>query len=131
MDKERLAEIIGSVKTAFDMVISDLEGCAGFDKEQTERDRDDAIRLLMKQVKQRFFVDENGKWTPLPIVTKWTPPPKVTRCKDCKWGDPTRNEANENMIFCYNGETGIEDGYLHEPDWFCAEGEPKEGENDA
>ena len=121
MDKERLAEIIGSVKTAFDMVLSDLEGCSGFDKEQTERDRDDAVRLLMKQAEQMFFVDENGKWIPLPIVT---------RCKDCKWGDPTRNEANENMIFCYNGGTGIEDGYLHEPDWFCAEGERKDGDDD-
>ena len=122
MDKERLAEIIGSVKTAFDMVLSDLEGCDGFDREQTERDRDDAVRLLMNQAKQKFFVDENGKWIPLPIVT---------RCKDCKWGKPSRNGKGEEMVFCYCGNTGIEDGWLLDPDWYCAEGEPKEGENDA
>ena len=48
---------------------------------------------------------------------------ELVRCKDCKYGDLTKNMRNEDMIFCYNGDTGIEDGYLHEPDWFCAEGE--------
>ena len=46
-------------------------------------------------------------------------------CKDCRWGDWSRNGKGEEMILCYNGDTGIEDGYLHEPDWFCAEGEQR------
>lgn len=50
---------------------------------------------------------------------------ELVRCKDCKWGDWTRNGFGENMILCYNGNTGIEDGYLQEPDWYCAEGERK------
>ena len=51
--------------------------------------------------------------------------PEIVRCKDCRWGERSRNGKGEEMIFCYNGDTGIEDGYLHEPDWFCAEGERK------
>ena len=79
---------------------------------------DDTIELLKEQKKQKFFVDSDGKITPLP---------DVVRCKDCRWGDRSRNGKGEEMILCYNGDTGIEDGYLHEPDWFCAEGERKEG----
>lgn len=48
---------------------------------------------------------------------------ELIRCKDCKYGDWTHNMLKEDMILCYNGDTGIEDGYLHEPNWFCAEGE--------
>ena len=51
---------------------------------------------------------------------------ELVRCKDCRWGDWSRNGKGEHMILCYNGDTGIEDGYLHEPDWFCAEGKRKE-----
>ena len=75
------------------------------------------IELLKQQETQKFFVDESGKITPLPVVV---------RCKDCRWGDRSRNGKGEEMILCYNGDTGIEDGYLHEPDWFCAEGERKD-----
>lgn len=52
---------------------------------------------------------------------------ELVRCKDCRWGDRSRNGKGEEMILCYNGDTGIEDGYLHEPDWYCCEGERKEG----
>jgi len=51
---------------------------------------------------------------------------KIVRCKDCRWGDWSRNSKGEEMILCYNGDTGIEDGYLHETNWFCAEGERKD-----
>ena len=52
---------------------------------------------------------------------------ELVRCKDCRWGDWSRNGKGEEMILCYNGDTGIEDGYLHEPYWLCAEGKRKEG----
>ena len=48
---------------------------------------------------------------------------RLVRCKDCKWGEPARNGKGEEMIFCYCGDTGIEDGWLLDPDWYCAEGE--------
>ena len=50
---------------------------------------------------------------------------ELVRCKDCRWGEYSKNARGEDMVFCYKGETGIEDGYLHEPEWFCAEGERK------
>ena len=60
------------------------------------------------------------------VVSEFFRPVKeLVRCKDCKWGGPSRNSRDEPMVFCYNGETGIEDGYLCEPDWYCAEGERK------
>ena len=73
----------------------------------------------------------------MPLITVNSEPPKpttfedlgyvqVVRCKDCRWGDWSRNGKGEEMVLCYNGDTGIEDGYLHEPDWFCAEGERRE-----
>ena len=114
MDKERLVEIIGSVKTAFDMVLSELEGCAGFDREQTERDRDDAVRLLMNQAEQKFFVDENGKWIPLPIIT---------RCKDCKNQDDLRLEIGGKFV-CRKGHGWNPD------DFYCGDGEPKDGDGE-
>ena len=66
----------------------------------------DALELLKEQEKQKFFVDENGKITPLPVVV---------RCKECKYGEPWGV-----LIGC-----GITKGFgiTHKPDWFCADGE--------
>lgn len=58
------------------------------------------------------------------------PVDNLVRCKDCKWGEPTRNGKGEEMVFCYCGDTGIEDGWLLNPDWYCAEGEPKDGDGE-
>lgn len=63
--------------------------------------------LLTEHEAQKFFVDESGKITPLPVVV---------RCKDCGnkecWG-------RAGDVVC-----GI-DGTPHRPDWFCADGERK------
>lgn len=54
-------------------------------------------------------------------------PEGIVRCKDCKWGEPAMNGKGEEMVFCYCGDTGIEAGWLLNPDWYCAEGEePKD-----
>ena len=68
----------------------------------------DAIALLKEQETQRFFVDESGKITPLPVVV---------RCKDCKHG----RQYDTNAIDCEYRELATE------PDWFCADGERQEG----
>ena len=60
------------------------------------------------------------------IATMLRQEQELVRCRDCKHGEWSKNALKEDMIFCYNGDTGIEDGYLHEPDWFCAEGERKD-----
>lgn len=55
----------------------------------------------------------------------------VVRCKDCKWGEPTKNCYGEDRIICGNDDTYI-DRYITVPaDWFCADGEPKDGDGDA
>ena len=62
--------------------------------------------LLKEQEAQKFFVDESGKITPLPVVI---------RCKDCKHGE----KAND--VYLCGKPRGF--GLAHEPNWFCADGE--------
>ena len=59
--------------------------------------------------KQKFFVDETGKVTPLP---------EIVRCKDCKYQvDRGRRfkECDKHFLWAKD-------------DWFCADGERKEEE---
>lgn len=49
----------------------------------------------------------------------------IVRCKDCRWGEPTKNAYGEDRIICGNDDTYI-DRYITVPaDWFCADGERK------
>ena len=48
-------------------------------------------------------------------------PDAIVRCKDCKYGDSIKNAKGEPMIDCVL----FFDGWLKEPDWFCADGERK------
>ena len=51
---------------------------------------------------------------------------QVVRCKDCRWGEPTKNAYDEDRIICGNDATYI-DRYITVPaNWFCADGERKE-----
>lgn len=51
---------------------------------------------------------------------------ELVRCKDCRWGEPTKNAYGEDRIICGNNDTYI-DRYITVPaDWFCAEGERRE-----
>ena len=71
----------------------------------------DALAMLKERETQKFFVDESGKITPLPVVV---------RCKDCK-----------NVCMCDTSEIfpGISiyakctlTDKVHKPEWFCADG---------
>lgn len=44
---------------------------------------------------------------------------EIVRCKDCKYGEKTKNIFGEDMVACRNDDIGIE--YLRFPDWFCAD----------
>lgn len=47
----------------------------------------------------------------------------VVRCKDCKHGEYKEldnRECVDKIVYC-------DDYGIHEPDWFCADGERKEG----
>lgn len=115
-------EIISAIDHAFEMYISEFDGCSGFDREETDQDRKEAAELiksqqaeierLKEQGKKKFLVDETGKITPLPIVT---------RCKDCCRGQPYPLKAR--MTWC---NRLLEP---HKDDWFCAYG-LKDGDGD-
>ena len=56
---------------------------------------------------------------------------RVVRCKDCKYGAPTKNGFLDDMIACENKDSPC--GYsswLCQPDWFCADGERRELSNE-
>lgn len=76
---------------------------------------DKIITMLKEQGAQKFFVDESGKITPLPVVV---------RCKDCANGEVyTQSWDGVQYVECHAHE---EEGYDHEDghplDWFCADG---------
>ena len=80
----------------------------------------DALALLKKQETQKFFVDESGKITPLPVVV---------RCKDCKHRPVKPNDYENGFDLAFPDNKcpcQCEDGwYSWYPgdDWFCADGE--------
>ena len=56
-----------------------------------------------------------------PEICEDCPQRVVVQCKDCKYGsDPV-----EGYIAC-NNDIGTVDCIIHEPNWFCADGERKE-----
>lgn len=61
----------------------------------------EALELLKVQEKQKFFVDESGKITPLP---------EIVRCKDCK---------RKDTLSCPKAPKRPDD-------WFCADGKRRE-----
>ena len=84
---------------------------------------DDALNLLKKQEAQKFFVDEKGKITPLPVVFPNCPLKEheaVVHCGDCKYYE-------EMGHFCkydgrYKKNSWHQYGYSCNDDWFCADG---------
>lgn len=52
---------------------------------------------------------------------------EVVRCRDCGHGEPTRNARGEAVIKCYQICDLCKLPRLMEPDWFCADGERKDG----
>jgi hypothetical protein len=75
------------------------------------------IPIKLEQ-KKRFLVTEKGEWIPLDKDTDV--PNKVVRCKDCKYGEVSIVPWSQNH-YCKRQKL------VHEPDWFCADGEQKEG----
>ena len=51
------------------------------------------------------------------IISMLKEQPQIVRCKDCKYGEPG---ACGDGVDC--------DGIWHDNDWFCADGEHKEGQ---
>lgn len=130
-------EVISSVDTAFEMYISEFDGCHDFKTEEVEQERKEAIELiksqqaeierLKEQGKRKFLVKENGEITPIP---------NIVHCKDCKHR-PIKPEDYENG-FDLEFPDGVcpcqcDDGWYSwypADNWFCADCEPKDGDGD-
>ena len=68
------------------------------------------VILLKDQETQKFFVDESGKITPLPVVV---------RCKDCKH----RGDRNKCIVaFVAEKQEMPYFFYDNRGEWFCADG---------
>lgn len=51
---------------------------------------------------------------------------EIVRCKDCRHGEMDTEHFIRPSIVCKNPANGV--GHVsHRPDWFCADGERKEG----
>ena len=74
---------------------------------------DDTLALLKVQEAQKFFVDESGKITPLPVVV---------RCKDCIY----RGNSEKCVLSAISEEKDFPLFMLdNRGEWFCADGERK------
>ena len=72
------------------------------------------VRLLEEQEVQKFFVDESGKITPLPVVV---------RCKDCEH----RGNSEKCVLSAISEEKNFPLFMLdNRGEWFCADGKRKE-----
>ena len=69
----------------------------------------DALALLKEQEKQKFFVDESGKITPLPVVVL---------CNDCKYYQQSPETVTSFWKPCDEVHT--------EPNYFCWCGKRKD-----
>ena len=109
-------------------VINAIEKCLNFDDACNECDYDgcvfkhgscekdllaDALALLKEQEKQKFFVDENGKITPLPVVV---------RCKDCEYRG---NKSRCIVAFIADKQEFPVCFYDNRGEWFCSDGKRK------
>lgn len=60
-------------------------------------------------------------------IWRWFKKQIIVRCKDCKHkGQTIHQKDGTNIIVCWNQGYGIH----HPIDWYCADGELKEGVNE-
>lgn len=56
---------------------------------------------------------------------------ELVRCKDCRWVVWLKNCRGEAMVICSNKESPVSETYRPvEPDWYCADGEGWEADED-
>ena len=75
------------------------------------------LRNLFKAIDEGIVFQMTYREDTKPYKPKSFEVSKVVRCKNCKHGEPG---ACGDGVDC--------DGVWHDDDWFCADGEPKEGE---
>lgn len=53
---------------------------------------------------------------------------ELVRCRDCVYGCLSKNVRGEDRVFCENPDFEGMDYLVNEPDWYCADGERRDGE---
>ena len=139
IDREK---VINAVETAFDVWIDDSTGLSWFKEDEARHAKDEVLALLKEQEEQKRkwlqtiadtqlaisptgyesedeLAKRGGEWNGLQIAweiiagEERSEHPRLVRCKDCKW-------RGTNACFC-KARDDVQD------DWFCSEGERKEG----
>lgn len=70
-------------------------------------DDDGGSQIVRNELEQKCYLRE---------------PVDIVLCKNCRFGEQTTNMRGEERYACNNRFTGIFQDFLHEPDWFCADG---------
>lgn len=121
---DEIISIISAVDHAFEMYISEFDGCHDFKTEEVEQERKEAIELiksqqaeierLKEQGKRKFLVKENGEIIPLS---------NVVRCKDCEWRG---NKKKCILAFVADKQEFPLFFYDQRGEWYCADGVAKD-----
>lgn len=81
---------------------------------------------FVQKIRYVEITDENGEQQVYAIPETVENVQELIRCKDCKFGEACKNGRGEHGVMCYNSHNASH-SWVHEPDWFCADGERKEG----
>ena len=84
--------------------------------------REEAIKWIGEH--NNPFIDETKDSQAYQLALGALRQPQIVRCKDCKWN----SGYGRGMYVCFC--TCCKTGTPHKDDWFCADGEPKEGDEE-
>lgn len=54
--------------------------------------------------------------------------PEIVRCKDCRYGEHVNNILGEDRYECHLPESYVISDLALPPEWYCADGEAKQGD---
>ena len=84
----------------------------------TEEERREMTRRNYAAQMEMMGYDASGN--PLDMV-------HVVRCKDCRWGEWTKNCRGEDVVICNNTWSPISETCgIVKPNWYCADGERRD-----
>ena len=79
---------------------------------------------FIQRIKYAEIPDEKGEMQVYAIPETVENIQELVRCKDCKHREACKNGRGEHGVMCYNSHSASH-SWVHEPDWFCADGEEK------
>ena len=122
-DREK---VIHAVETAFELWIDEYTGCSWFKEDEVRQAKEDAIAVLKEQEdmgKELTDAMELVRKKNERIEKLLKEQEAVVYCKDCKYG----KIHGINVECIAHEEVGYDPEPWHPLEWFCADGERKEG----